>query len=620
MKFFIIIQFLIVFIFAQEINLDNLLKKYQDSESLYQKTKQENAGLLISYSREDLEQMQAYKLKDVLKTVRLFNMQLNPIGVISLKKAGASYLSMNPIKLYIDDFEVTSLMQANPIEMYVDMDIYFVDHIEIYQGGSSIAFGNEPGSMVIRLYSKNPNRENSSSTQLSVDSYGGKDLRFVDAGSTDDYDYLSYINIADVKYDTYNLNSKNISKDGKRYQTHFKFSQENNFNIEFDSIVNKGEPSKGLGTSPISDNEVKRAYAYLSATKFFKDNLKISFSISGEIKKVDFKDDIGFILPDGTISNNFNTDINSKIYRAIIEKKIISSNHDLLIGAQYLQKNLDIKDYETDGTTPAFNLDKLNIYMFYLEEQYNINKNNLISFSGKMDFYKNNLSKNSSEYAVRLAYINIFNDNWKTKLFGIRRYVCPNGLQSSFAMPIHKPNPNLHSAIPKTIVSEIEYNDNSKKITFGLAHMVMDSPIVFDFINKQYINSDKTIRYNRMYIRDEYKFDIDNKVTVEYFKLYKDSYASSGSGALIQLFNKIDKFSIYNELVYRDSYSLNSIKIDAGYDWTMSINYPLTKKLNLKAKGENLLDKASETLIDFTTQLKAPVTDRRFIATVEYTF
>ncbi|MEA3330062.1 MAG: hypothetical protein U9Q29_00005 [Campylobacterota bacterium] len=80
----------------------------------------------------------------------------------------------------------------------------------------------------------------------------------------------------------------------------------------------------------------------------------------------------------------------------------------------------------------------------------------------------------------------------------------------------------------------------------------------------------------------------------------------------------------YNELVYREGYTLNygagDIKMDEGYDYTLSVSYPLNRKLNLKVKGENLLDRATKTLIDPQGLIKVPAIEQRVIATVEYTF
>ena len=292
-----IILFLLLFFissaFSEEITLDNLLKKYEESESLYRKTKKESAGFLLVYSREDLEKMQAYTLRDVMKTVRMYTTQINGLGALRSVKLTSSMKSIPPIKLYIDDYEVNSVLQVNALDVYGDMNLYFVDHIEIYQGGSSIAFGNEPGSMVIRLYSKDPLRENSTSVEFSIDSKAGGDLSVVDAGNVGDYKYLFYADAAKTNYDTYKRNSKELSRDGRRYQTHFKISQENNFKVDLDVISIKSDIFNGFGSAPLGDYN-SRSYGYIDAIKYFDGNWKISLSASREQKEVE-NDDVNGI-------------------------------------------------------------------------------------------------------------------------------------------------------------------------------------------------------------------------------------------------------------------------------------------------------------------------------------
>ena len=187
-------------------------------------------------------------------------------------------------------------------------------------------------------------------------------------------------------------------------------------------------------------------------------------------------------------------------------------------------------------------------------------------------------------------------------------------------MPTYNPNPNLKSATPRTIVSELQYKKNNNKFLFGLARMSTKDAIYFDEKQKQYQNLTHTSSYDRIYIRDEYKFNMDNKAIVGFFKMYKKKYNSSGSGLLIQLFNKYNKFDIYNELIYRAGYEIKNIEMNAGYDWTSSVSYPYSKNLNLKIKGENILNKASKTLLNPLTSVKVPAVDKRFIFTMEYTF
>ena len=609
MKKILLLILFVPLLFSQELLLDDLLKEYQDSESLYKKTKKESAGFLLIYSREDLERMQAYSLKDILKTIRLYTMQLQGVGVSRMLKAGQGKSALPAIKLYIDDFEVTTVAQGNTLDMYGEMDIYFVDHIEIYQGGSSIAFGNTPGSMVIRLYSKEPSRENSSSAQITFDSKSSGNFRIVDAGSTGKYDYLFYGNIAKTNYNKPTRNNQELSRDASRYQAHFKISQDDNFEIAIDTISSKTDIFNGMGTAPLGENNTKQ-YTYINAIKYFEGDIKLSLSASLERKKFFNSDAIGIRQADGSIINDLDIDIHSNTYKITLDKKIISGNHDFLIGAEFQQNRLKIKGYKGTNVTPVIGPKKLDIYMFYLEELYNINE----------------LISKFSEYAYRLGYMSLINNEWSTKIFATSRYTYPNGLQTTFAPPVYNINPELESSTTKMISGELEYNNSVHRAVFGYAYSVTDDALIFDKVAKKYINSSDTAYFNRVYLRGEHHFNFDNKAIIEVYKGYKDDYSSPGAGALVQLFNRVGKFDIYNELVYRDSYILvnpltnEDIKMDAGYDYTLSVSYPVNKKLKVKVKGENLLNKASKTMIDNEGEIKVPAIERRGLITMEYTF
>ncbi|MEA2111182.1 MAG: hypothetical protein U9P71_03935 [Campylobacterota bacterium] len=174
------------------------------------------------------------------------------------------------------------------------------------------------------------------------------------------------------------------------------------------------------------------------------------------------------------------------------------------------------------------------------------------------------------------------------------------------------------------ITGELEYDDGEHRAVFGYAYKIIEDGITFSKAQKQYVNNKEIVDFNRFYVRGEYKFDYDNKVIIEYYKGYKDAYASPDSGILFQAFNTLGDFDIYNELVYRNGYTLNygagDVDIDEGYDYTLSVGYTISRTMKIKAKGENLLDKASKTLIDPQGLVQVPAIERRAILTMEYTF
>jgi len=499
MKIFFLLCLLTLGVMGKEALLDDLLSEYAESEALYNKTKKDSSGFLVVYSREDLERMQAYRLKDVLKTVRLYTLEVGHIGVETLTQGGAGIHSVAPIKLYIDDHELSVAMGASPLMLYGNMDLYFINHIEIYQGGSSIAFGNEPGSMVIRLYTKDPQRENSMSAQVSIDSLGGASLRGVDAFSDNGYDYLLYANAAKNSYETYDLNGYELSRDGTQYQAYFKVSQLDNFDIQANVFSKKSDIFKGFGSAP-TGGKYDQMQGYISANKYFDDHWKFSLSITSEDFKFDNQDDVGIPLADGSLSSDLFIEVRTDIYKALVEKKIISGKSDLLLGAQFEQKHFNLREYKSNGSDHPVvtGPDHLDIYMVYAEELYNINQNNLIALSAKLDHYSNNFSKSSNEYAARIGYIAVLNQAWTTKLFAVKRYQYPNFMQSSFA-PNYNPNPDLESSSIGMLAGELIYATDADTLTFSYAYKQIDDAIVFSKAANKYVNRDKRVHYRRIY-------------------------------------------------------------------------------------------------------------------------
>ena len=598
--------------------LDDLLSEYEKSESLYHRTKQESAGNLILFSRSDLDKMQAYTLNDVLKTIRMFNLEATRTGMTNLTKSGSDQSSFNSIKLFINSHELNSATLGDALTQYGKMSLYFIDHIEVYQMGNSVVFGNEPGSMVIKLYTKEPSRENATSVQTSIDTRGSLTLRAIDARKFDEYSYLANFDVSKNNYKNYNANGYDLSRDGNRGQIYAKFTKKESYNIEFGATKEKYDSFSGLGNAPV-DGHTDATNIYLQATKYFDNNLNFIINLSHEKLDVLNKDAIAIPTADIPRPKQIDVNIGSHIISAILEKRFVHENNDLFIGAQIKHQKFDINEYKRDGVSVSKNWGptKRNIFMAYAENLYNINENNLITVSAKLDRYENKSAASSTEHILRLGYVALLNDNWTLKLFAMKSYVYPTFRQTTFS-PYFNINPDLESIKNKIYSAELTYKSKKNTITVSAGEGQAKNAIVFNPILKKYVNKNETGTFQRVYARFTHDFDINNKITLEYFKIFQEKYISSDQGGLVQLFNKIGKFDIYNELVYRSDYiSAFGEKMQAGYDYTLGVTYPVNKKLDIKLKGENLLDKAHEVRIN---GVDVPVMERRGLLTMEYTF
>lgn len=619
MKKIILLLLFAIFLYSDEANLDDLLSKYREADELYFNTKEEKSGHLILFSRSDLDKMQAYTLNDVLKTIRMFALKNTRFGMSSIIRATSSEQATPSVKILINSYELTSITSGTGLAQFGKMGLNFIDHIEIYQASNNIAFSGEPANMIIKLYTKDPSRENATVAQASVDSKAGSRAQVIDTDSYGEYSYLANIDINNNNFDKYKSNGSELSRDGNRGQFYINFSKKNDYTIEAGSAIERYDLFSGFGPS-ITDGLIDSRYSYAQLTKYFGNSLKLTLSTTYETLDIDNKDSTGITLFDDTTSGNLNVRTGSYTNSIALEKRYSYKENNFLFGAQIKQKRLFLDEFKSDTLDKSIILGPkdLDIYMLYFEDVYNINDDNQIVLGAKIDYYKNSFNKSSTQNILRLAYLSKLNDDFSIKTFLQKNYSYPIFAQTTFS-PTNNPNPNLESS--KSIVTKIEAEYKKENLTLTIAAGASSSknPIVFNPITKMYVNSDKESSFEQFCISSNYKFDADNKLILEYFKAYKNgAYLSSKDGALVQLYNRIDKFDIYNELVYRSSYTgYDGVDVQAGYDYTSGIIYHYSKKLDLKLKGENLLDKASQTSIN---SIKVPTLERRAILTLEYIF
>lgn len=611
-------------LFSEELSLDTLLKEYKSAEEPYHNTKKESAGHVRVITRSELDKMQAYTLNDVLKTVRFFTLQPRRNGMTTLVRSGESQMSSLPVKIYINSHELNSATLGNVLVQYGRMGLYFIDYIEIYQAGNSVTFGNEPGTLLIKLFTKDSSRENSTSVQTSIDTLGSITLQAVEAKVFDEYSYLANIDLRKNNYEEYNIGGTDLSRDGLRGQMYFKFSKQDDYDIEFGAINEKYDIFSGLGMST-KDGHTHTSDIYAHITKYFENELKVMLTASYEKFEIYNEDYLGIPLPGITppLPQQLDTAINTKVYSATVEKRFINGNNDLFVGAQFKRQEFGIDDYRVDGVDTPMNWGpkKLDIFMLYAENLYNINENHLISLSAKLDRYENSLDRSSTEHILRAGYVGVF-DEFKFKLFAMQSYVYPTFLQTTYA-PNYRVNPDLESAELLTLSAELIYTKEDTTYGFGIGKSEADNAIIFDkdLLNPTqsiYVNSSDKNRFELFFANVEHSFNIDNRVKVEIYRQFRDNYYSPREGAALQLFNTIGNIDIYNELLYRSKYtSAEGIDVKRGYDYSFGAIYRLNKRTELKLKAENILDKASKTPIN---GVDVSATDRRVLFTAEYTF
>lgn len=620
MKIYLLLLLFVSLLLGDKAELDNLLSQYREAGELYRETKEEKGGHVIVFSRSDLDKMQAYTLNDVLKTVRMFTLKSTKFGMTSLVKSPYSEQSMSSIKVFINSYELTSITAGTGLAQYGKMGLNFIDHIEIYQASDAIATSGEPGNMVIKMYTKDPTRENATVAQASLDSKSGSRAQLIESGNFDKYSYLANIDVSKNNYDLYRTKSEGeFSKDGYRGQFYVNFSKRDDFEIEVGSAREKSDLFAGFGSS-ISDGEMDIKSYYAQFSKYFKNDLKLILASSYEEIKLANEDKSGFLLFDNTLSKDLSIKNGSYTNGAILEKRLIISDNSLLLGAQAKLKSFFIDNFKSENINKTEVLGPKDVYFYgiYIQDDYDINENHKITLGARADRYENHYISASTDNVLRFAYLGKLHEDFTLKSFVQEGYIYPIFAQTTFS-PIYNPNPYLKNIDTSIFKVEGEYHKEKLTLTVGGGTSKSKNGIVYDAGKKMYVNNNKNSDFKQFNLNATYKFDADNKVVTEYFKTFKENANfSPDRGVLIQLFNRIRKVDIYNELVYRSSYAgMDGVEIDAGYDYTAGAIYKYDKNTDLKIKCENIFDSASEASI---YGVKVPALERRAIFTVEYTF
>ena len=138
MKIILLFILNIGFLFASNI-FDELLIDIELKNDLSQKTKKANNGIVTVITRSDLNMMNAKHLRDILKTTEI-GYNISRYGLVDPNMKGFSPFASSNIRVYIDNQEISSSLYGSGLTILGDIDLGFVDHIEIYTANPSFEF------------------------------------------------------------------------------------------------------------------------------------------------------------------------------------------------------------------------------------------------------------------------------------------------------------------------------------------------------------------------------------------------------------------------------------------------------------------------------------------------
>ena len=606
--------------FSQEENMNQLLSTYKVEASLGKITKSEAAGFVDVYSREDLEMMQAHTLMDILKQFSIPNISRTSNGLAYFTKPSNMSMPNSAIRLYINDHDMAASTYGSDAVMWADMSLEYIDHIVVYKTSSSVEFGNEPGTVIIKLYTKDAALEQGGKLRTMVDNKGSISLStYYGETLKNDFSYFVYANGDDIKREKYYNKGHELNSDTKSENFYSNFSYKN-WLVEFSHLKKKTNSFLGLGVEHTpSDGGLDANHDYIHVTKEFQDNYKLQLSYDQLDFDGSYVDNNGINVSSLGLIKNYYTHYKDKVFSAILEKTIQTQNNKLLLGGFYKLKTSDV-DGLYDGISNSYN-NSLNLYSLYAEDSYSINRSTMLVSSLKFDFYRYDKSVQAkNEFIARVGLIKNI-DHFQMKVFYTKTYypIPMAYLYSDNTNIPYKTNEDLDYTEPTLLSLGIRYKNEKHEAYIRYANINVKNKISYSptegFIN---IGDKKYNQYEFKYI---YKFDYFNKISFDIAtgdNGESSEFSSKYIGHIIA-YNRYGKFDFYNELDYKNGYVLYGVAVGDTYNFTSSIKYHITNDLSGGIKAENIFDNSAEQVYKNMNE-PIPVFDRKIWINMEYLF
>lgn len=636
-KLLIVFLLLVQSIYADVEDIDTLLNDIQRKTDLSQKTKLENSGIYVIYTRDDIERMQARHLKDILKSNSIFGYDENRYGVVDPLGYGTNIPFMSgSIRVYIDNQEMLGGISGSGLIMYGDLDIGFVDHIEIYTHEPTYEYTTEPTMILIKLYSKSSLKDEGSKIELNVGSF--KDSRVSGHYATEldeDWSLFSYVSLEDDKRERYDSSGSELSRDKKTAHIFASIKNENH-NILIDAVTKNADNfiSESLDATPLDVGSKQKS-------------LHIGYDLQvgnfSFLSSYDYYETKGYFYDDVTPVPTYPFDgmypIASKliespstIFTAEIKHKLVSTDNTLISGIKYRNKRYKSWVKSINGISiPKKDSTYQEAATLFMEDLYSLQEHLLLTFGVKLvnvknrdsQFYKNDTQLN---YRVGLTYLY---DKWIFKTIGAKNtyYLEPYLVDSHYIAP----NKKLSNAYTSTLYEDIIYTDkkNRYELILGLSEneqfLFPDPNYNFKLNNhnKEILQIGALFRWIHTYNKYDSVFSEVSYQHLSNIPLI-DANSYQYYKVVVRSLNTYRNFDIVNELIY----NRDNIKKKNFLDYTAGVKYRYNKELSISLKAQNILNKASKTdyfrvnplTLEEDEPLKISPTDRKATLSMEYLF
>ncbi len=598
-----------------EETINDLLKNYKVSSELSYKTRNETIGHISVITADDIKRLQAYKLSDVLKSIKMFNYMDNIYGVHNLSLLTATNSVSSAVRMYLNDHEISSVYTLSPFLVWDDLPLDFVSHIEVYYGEGSLSLGHESGTTIIKIYTKQPSKENGGLVRSSISSKNDKETSVMYGSSTSkEWSYMVFANTSQLKHKDY-IDGEKVSKNEENEYAYINLQKEN-LNIDFGYGYTKKDPFVSLARDikPNNGYTYSKDY-YLNLTKVFDDGVKFNISFDQNEREFELLNGEGIMMlpvinPSNlftiatTMPKYYQENLTFKKYYASLSKELNIGNHKLLGALTYKQKTYDTNSRSYVGmllNNPSptnkellSSFSKEEVGSVMVEELYRLNDSNYLIANGRFDYYQRDGGyDNLQEKMFRIGHIWEMNENFGTKAFVSHTYFAPSFYNIDFASKSKTNNgKDLQSEPVKYYSLEGVLADETNRFSAMYIHLEIEKYFTIDENSFGFYNSDRSVLGDGLLLEYEKIFENSDKFYINYGVVNSNLGVNSSKNSIaMRYFGTFEKFDYFGELIYKSGYKLQGIDIKDGYDVNIGVTYNISKDLSFALKGENILAK-----------------------------
>ena len=612
MKKFFILLFFTALLFASTLN--EILYKIALKNDLSNETKKENSGILYIITRQDINSLQITHLRDLLKLLPL-GYKFNRFGIIDPFNPNTNipFLS-SPIKIFIDNQEVVSGFYNSGLALLDDIDLGWVDHIEVYSQSPSYDITTEPSFIVIKLYTKRACRDEGNDIYLNKGKKSS--LVYFQKAEHTKYPYYFYISKNDEKSDYHNSRKRNqvllhiYNKDSSLILYALKSHDDGLFGFSMDGNVNDSFIKNNyfhLGYNRKWDNFTFYMAADVTRNKTFYYETPLLFVYDNYPIKSVYVKSFDRVLDFGV---KFKKEIEKNIFLFGIKSRFKYFNWDKL-----RFNNMDI---------PQTSRDTQNVYGGYLELSRFLRSNSMVNFGYSYSYFRNSggiINQKTNQFRISHTFLK-------------NHYV----FKTCYSHTEYTMDPYLINSIyvAKNILKPVKIDDVFENIKYKTLFKEINLILGF-FISKNYFfpnskglldNSPKRIKEHYFGFRYDYSYRPFSKLSFDYFFHYMSDIPQINNYKVHRIIvynydNFKNRWNVFEELV-----ASKETHTKFYYNLSLGAKYYVNENLTFLLKGENLLDKGVKYNFfsydpinnKFNSPIKVSLIERRVILGMEYSF